>query len=187
MWLSIHPRCQRMNLNANYNLVLIAFLMNWYDMNKLCINKKSSVMIVGSKFQLRSLNLDYFAISVNAYKLQLVEKAKYLGLWVRNDLSWDDHILELCRKMYYYVHMFRRLRKILPSQLLLNISKSYVQAKIDYGLSIWGCITEANFDRIQRIRNLSARIMCNNFDYINFRGIEMVRTLRLQTIRERRD
>ena len=103
------------------------------------------------------------------------------------NLSWDDHILKLCRKMYYYVHMFRRLRKILPSQLLLNIYKSYVQSKIDYGLSIWGCTTEANFDRIQRIQNLLARIMCNNFDYINFRGIEMVRTLRLQTIRERRD
>ena len=29
--------------------------------------------------------------------------------------------------------------------------------------------------------------MCNNFDYINFRGIEMGRTLRLQTISERRD
>ena len=137
-------------------------------------------MIIGSKFQLRSLNLDDFAISVNADKLQLVEKAKYLGLWVRNDLSWDDHILELCRKMYYYVHMFRRLRKILPSQLLLNIYKSYVQSKIDYGLSIWGCTTEANLDRTQRIQNLLARIMCNNFDYINFRGIEMVRTLRLQ-------
>ena len=109
-------------------------ISNWYDMNNLCINKKkSSVMIIGSRFQLRSLNLDDFAISVNADKLQLVEKAKYLGLWVRNDLSWDDHILELCRKMYYYVHMFRRLRKILPSQLLLNIYKSYVQSKIDYG------------------------------------------------------
>ena len=163
-------------------------ISNWYDMNKLCINKKkSSVMIIGSKFQLRSLNLDDFAISVNADKLQLVEQAKYLGLWVRNDLSWDDHILELCRKMYYYVHMFRRLRKILPSQLLLNIYKSYVQSKIDYGLSIWGCTTEANLDRIQRIQNWLSRIMCNNFDYINFRGIEMVRTLRLQTIRERRD
>ena len=34
-------------------------------------------------------------------KLQLDEKAKYLGLWVRNDLSWDDHILKLCSKMYY--------------------------------------------------------------------------------------
>ena len=29
--------------------------------------------------------------------------------------------------------------------------------------------------------------MCNNFDYINFSGSEMARTLRLQTICERRD
>ena len=52
---------------------------------------------------------------------------------------------------------------------------------------LWGCTTEANLDRIQRIQNLLTRIMCNNFDYINFRGIEMVRTLRLQSIREMRD
>ena len=109
-------------------------------------------MIIGSKFQLRSLNLDDFTISVNADKLQLVEQAQYLGLWVRNDLSWDDHILELCRKMYYYVHMFRRLRKILPSQLLLNICKACVHFKIDYRLSVWRCTTQANLDRIQRIQ-----------------------------------
>ena len=63
-------------------------IFNWYDMNKLCINKKkSSVMIIGSKFQLRPLNLDEFVISVNADKLQLVKQASYLGLWIRNDLS----------------------------------------------------------------------------------------------------
>ena len=88
--------------------------------------------------------------------------------------------------MYYNVHMFRGLRKILPSQLLLNIYKSYVQSKIDYGLSIWGCTTEVNIDNIQRIQNLLTRITCDNFGYINFHGIE-IRTLRLQTIRERRD
>ena len=70
-------------------------------------------MAIGSKFQLRSLNLHDFAISVDTDKLQLVAQTKYLSL------SWGDHILELCRKMYYYVHMFRRLRKILPSQILL--------------------------------------------------------------------
>ena len=35
--------------------------------------------------------------------------------------------------------------------------------------------------------NLLARIICHNFDNSNLRGIVMVRTLRLQTIRERRD
>ena len=62
-------------------------------MNSLGVNKKKfSVMVTGSTFQLRSLNLDYFAIFVNADKLQLIEQAKYLNLWVQNDLSWDDHV-----------------------------------------------------------------------------------------------
>ena len=162
---------------------IIGTELDWFS-SYLNGRKQSSAMVIGSKSQLQSLNLDDFAICVNVDKLQLVEQAKCLGLWVRNDLSWDDHILELCRKMYYHVHIFRRLRKILLSQLLLNIYKSYVQSKIDYGLSIWGCTTEANLDRMQIIQNLLARIMCNIFDYIIFRGIEM----RIQTIRdERRD
>ena len=99
-------RCDNLyirNVNARTKCKLqscIDSISNWHRMNKLCINKmKSSVVVIGSKFQLRSLNLDDFAISVNVDKLQLVEQAKYLGLWVRNDLSWDDHILELCKKM----------------------------------------------------------------------------------------
>ena len=92
--------------------------------------------------------------------------------------------------MYDYVHMFRRLRKILPSQLLHNIYKSYHMCSLR---SIMGYLYGVALQKltsivcIQRTQNLLARIMCNNFDYINFRGIEMVRTLRLQTIRERRD
>ena len=136
---------------------------------------------------LKSLNLDDFTIYVASDKLLLARQARYLGLWARNYLSWDDHILELCREMYYYFHMFHRLRKILPSALLLNIYKACVQWKIDYGLSIWGCTTEVNLDRVQGIQNLLARIICNNFDYIHSRGINLVRSLKLRTIRERRD
>ena len=40
---------------------------------------------------------------------------------------------------------------------------------------------------MQRIQNLLARIICNNFDYIHSPGIDLVRSLKLQTIRERRD
>ena len=40
---------------------------------------------------------------------------------------------------------------------------------------------------MQQIQNLLARIICNNFDYIHSCGIDLVRSLKLQTIRERRD
>ena len=81
--------------------------------------------------------------------------------------------------------MFRRLRKIIPSTLLLKIYKAHVQSKIDYGLSIWGGTTEVNLNRVQQIQNLLVRIICNNFDYIHSCGIDLVRSLKLQTIRER--
>ena len=81
-------------------------------MNKLYINNENSnVVVIGSKWQLKLLNLDDFTISVDSDKQYLTGQARYLGLWVRNDLSWDDHILDLCRKIYRYFRMFRRLKK----------------------------------------------------------------------------
>ena len=120
-------------------LVRIDNISHWYSMNKLCINnKKSDVIVIGSKCQLTSLNLDDCTIAEDTDKLFRARQARYMGLWVRNGLhvSWDDHILELYRKMYYCFHMFRRLSKLIPSALLLDIYKAYVQSKIDYGLSI---------------------------------------------------
>ena len=38
-------------------------------------NKKSNVMIIGSKFQLQSLQLDNFSISLDSDKLEFVERA----------------------------------------------------------------------------------------------------------------
>ena len=73
--------------------VCIDNISNWYSFNKLCINnEKSNVMVIGSKWQLKSMNLDDFTISVDSNKLYLARQARYLGLWVGNDLSWDDHM-----------------------------------------------------------------------------------------------
>ena len=75
--------------------VCVYNISKWYSMNKLCINeKKPNVMIFGRKWQLKSLNLDDFTTSVDSDNLFLARQARYLGLWVRNDRSWDDHIPE---------------------------------------------------------------------------------------------
>ena len=137
--------------------------------------------------QLQLLNLDQFSINLESNKIELVNRAKYLGLLVKDDLSWDEHILQLCKNMNYYLHVLRRLNKIFPKQLLLKVYKSYIQSKLDYGLSIWWCTTEGNLDRVQRIQNFCARIICNKYGYINTRGIDLVKSLKLQAIRERRD
>ena len=160
---------------------------HWYHMNRWTINQKiSALMFIGSKAQLQSLNLDQFSINLDCRQIEWVNKAKYLGLLVKDDLNWYDHILQPSKSMNYYVHVLRTLNKIFPKQLLLRIYKSYIQPKLDYGLSIWGYTTKRNLDRVQRIQNFCARIICKNYDYINTRGTDHVESLGIQTICQRR-
>ena len=93
-------------------------------------------MVIGSKMQFQSLNLDQFSINLESNKIELVNKAKYLGLLVKDDLSWDEHILQLCKNMNCYLHNLRRFNKIFPKLLSLIVYKSYIQSNWDYGLSI---------------------------------------------------
>ena len=47
-------------------------------MNKLCINKKkSNVHVIGRKFQLWSMDLDDFDISIDADQQSLAEQARH--------------------------------------------------------------------------------------------------------------
>ena len=127
----------------------------WYSNNCLSINKKkSSVMIIGSKFQLQSLQLDNFYISLDSDKLELVERAKYFGLYVKDDLSWDEHILKTCQNMNYFIHVLRRLCRIFPRVLLLKVYKSYIQSKLEYGVTIWGCTTDTNLGKYSEFKAL---------------------------------
>ena len=44
-------------------------------------------MVIGSKVQLQSLNLDQFSINLDSNQIGLVNKAKYIGLLVKDDLT----------------------------------------------------------------------------------------------------
>ena len=76
--------------------------------------------------------------------------------------------------MHYLLSLLRRLRAKFPQNLLLPVYKSYIQPKLDYGLTVYGCITQENLTLVQRLQNHAARLILGNFDYINFRGIELV-------------
>ena len=89
--------------------------------------------------------------------------------------------------MHYHIALLRRLRHIFPRGLLLQVFKSYIQPKFDYGITIYGCTTKENINLVQRLQNHAARLIIGNFDYINYRGIDLAKSLGLYTIEERRD
>ena len=59
----------------------------WYRENHLKINSdKSKVMLVGSKAQRKSLNVDEIISNYEGMPLKLVENANYLGMFINSDI-----------------------------------------------------------------------------------------------------
>ena len=68
----------------------------------------------------------------------------------------------------------------------MYIYTSIIQPKIDYAISIWGYTTAHNINKVQRLQNRAAIILTGNIDYVNTRGIDLVKTLGL-IVTQRRD
>ncbi len=53
-------------------------------------------------------------------------------------------------------------------------------------ITVWGYAQDVHIDKVQRLQNRAGRIVSGNYDWI-IRGIDIVKLLNLQTVRERRD
>ena len=74
---------------------------SWYKINRLKINiDKTKVMLIESKAQLKSLIVVDLILSYDDAPLELVENAKYLGMFINFDISWDFHVRRLCQSTH---------------------------------------------------------------------------------------
>ena len=71
--------------------------------------------------------------------------------------------------------------------MLAYIYISIIQPKIDYATTLWGYTCQQNLHKIQRLQNRAARIVSGKYDYVNTRGIELVKSLQWMHVHQRRD
>ena len=160
----------------------------WYTENKLKVNvSKTEVMIFGTPRKIANITNENFCIKFMGTKLRVVKHFKYLGIELDQGLSWNTHCEKMASKVGLKLHLMRRLNKILPRKTMIQIYKTYLMPILEYAVTVWGYTNARNINRIQRIINLSARIISNNYDFVNCRGKEILKELNLSTFEERRD
>ena len=126
-------------------------------------------------------------VHIGNHELLQCNNIKYLGVDIDNVLSWDIQTDSISKKLVFIISRLSRLKPVLPSHMLMYIYTSIIQTKIDYAISIWGYTTAHNINKVQRLQNRAARILTGNYDYVNTRGIDLVKTLGLMNVSQRRD
>jgi hypothetical protein len=126
-------------------------------------------------------------IFIKGNKLDCTTKTDYLGVRIDSNLTWSEQINKMCTNLNIKLSKLRRLRKYVTLDIMRKIMESTIQPIFDYAITIWGFSAKTNITKIQRLQNQAARIVYNNYDYVNVRGLSLVKQLEWMTIEDRRD
>jgi len=160
----------------------------WYTENKLKVNvMKTEVMLLGTPQKISKVKEEDFCVKFGTKTLKVVKEFKYLGVQLDGSLNWNKHCELITRKSGLKLHLMRRLSKILQKETMVQIYKTYMMPILEYAATVWGYTSEQNINKVQRIINMCARIVHQNYDFINSRGADILKELKWNTFKERRD
>ena len=89
---------------------------------------------------------------LHGHKLQTVNSVNYLGLCFTKDLSWNEHINNVCSKANMTLGFIRRNLKISSRGIKDTAYKTLVRPIMEYAATVWDPLTQANIDSMEAIQ-----------------------------------
>ena len=123
--------------------------------NRLSLNvKKTKLLTFRSKHD--KSRLDKISIKIQGNKIKSSTSVKYLGVYIDENLSWNNHIKELYKKLSRSSEIISKLRHYVPINTLLSIYYSIFYSHLSYGCPVWSLTTKNNL----RVDSKTSKIKC---------------------------
>ncbi len=77
--------------------------------NKLTLNaKKTKFIIIGNTYKLS--NIDSVTVEVAGSNIEIVEEFSYLGITFSTNMTWTEHVNQLCSKINKRLGLLKRIK-----------------------------------------------------------------------------
>ncbi len=139
----------------------------WMLANKLKLNDdKTMFLLIGRPCKVRKVSLSSFSVG-NAV-IPISEHALNLGTMWDCEMNMEKQVNNICKTGFFQLRKVAHLSKYLNKSSCESIVHAFVTSRIDYCNSLLNGIPEYLFDRVQRLQNAAARIVCGiqKFDHI---------------------
>ena len=89
-------------------------------------------------------------------------------MWFDSHMSMDIHIGKVCSKAFRSLYNIRQIRKFLSEDTTKILVHAFVTSHLDYCNSLFYGLPQSQYDRLQRVLNVAARVVCliPKFDHI---------------------
>ena len=147
----------RQSLYSISNEVLRA-IYEYCSSNKIIINYDKCCFI---EFNNKSSN-DELSLSIMNYKINRVNKCKFLGVYINENLNWSDQLIAEKKNVSQAIGTLYSDKAVLPQKLLRSLYFALVQPYFVYTLPLWGARhTSPEFNDLFKLQKKAIRIITN--------------------------
>ena len=152
--------------NARSNLDrILSKADEWVERNNMELNgKKTKELRI--TFSNHNFDLGEQLLIANI-PINVVRKAKLLGLTISDNLKWNDHIQDICSKAskrLYFLRILQRAGFDVPD--LVKMYLCYIRPVLEYACPVWhSCIPEYLCEQVEAVQKRALRIICKNVSY----------------------
>ena len=141
----------------------------WLIANKPVLNvKKTKCMILTPRNTVIYHNVN---LSIHGERIEIVDKFKFLGIWIDHHLEWHHQIQVILNKLAQNTYMIKSLKSLVSNQLLSNVYYAHINSHLQYGIVTWGSML--NNEQMSRIMKAQSVVL----NYINNSKILNVKSL----------
>ena len=145
----------------------LKFLHKWLLANKISLNCDKSQMIIFHKP--RTKLPDKIKIKINGTILRHTHAIKYLGVYLDETLSGDQHCTELSKTLSRANGMLSKARHYVPEEIK-SLYHALFSSHLNYGSQIWGQTNNIHQNKIFLLQKAALRII----ESLLFRIIESI-------------
>ena len=118
-------------------------------------------------------------------KLESVDAAKYLGVTISKDLSWNTHINNITSTANKTLGFVKRNVVTKNKDIKTMAYNSLVRPQVEYASVVWSPYTKDNINKIEKVQRRAARWVTN--DYSSYSSVtDMLSNLGWRSLENRR-
>jgi len=134
-------------LQANLQSSL-ALLETWCRNNGMVLNTdKTKVLLITTPHKRARLNVP-FSLTFKNIPLKSSKSEKLLGVYVNENLKWDDHVNKIKKKISTNLWLLSRIKMFIPLSARILFYKAYIQPHLDFCNVIWGGTNNTNLHKL---------------------------------------
>ena len=127
-------------------------------------------------------------LEIDNITLLPVESVKFLGLWLDQNLNWNNHVNKLITRLKRNMHLLRTPKHLFNKKTLKLIYHAHIQSHIDYGLILWGSMSrQDNLLCVQSVQNkcieIISRSKSTECNYENLKILKIKELIKMQEIK----